>query len=66
MFRKLLVPLDGSDSAERALPYAVRLARAGQGGITLVQIALAQPPLVIDGVDWGSTRLRRSTTPSDI
>jgi nucleotide-binding universal stress UspA family protein len=53
MFRKLLVPLDGSDSAARALPYAVRLARAGQGGITLVQVAVAQPPMVVDGVDWG-------------
>lgn len=53
MFRKLLVPLDGSDAAERALPYAVQLASAGQGGITLVQVAVAQPPLVVEGVDWG-------------
>jgi nucleotide-binding universal stress UspA family protein len=53
MFRKLIVPLDGSDSAECALPYAVRLARAGQGGITLVQVAFAQPPMVVEGVDWG-------------
>jgi len=52
MFRKLLVPLDGSDSAERALEYAVRLARAGQGGITLVQVALAPPSMSVDGMDW--------------
>jgi nucleotide-binding universal stress UspA family protein len=53
MFHKLLVPLDGSDSAERAVPYAVRLARAGRGGIALVQVAVAQPPMLVDGVDWG-------------
>jgi nucleotide-binding universal stress UspA family protein len=54
MFRKLLVPLDGSDSAERALPYAVRLAHARQGGITLVQVALAEATMSVEGMDWGS------------
>ena len=52
MFRKLLVPLDGSDSAERALPYAVQLARAGQGGLTLVRVAHAPPSMSVEGVDW--------------
>ncbi|MGI9145670.1 MAG: universal stress protein [Chloroflexota bacterium] len=52
MFRKLLVPLDGSDSAERARPYAVRLGRAGGGGITLVQVAPPPPSMSVEGVDW--------------
>src|SRR5579859_7862387 len=52
MFRNFVVPLDGSEWAERALPYAVRLARAGQGRITLVRVALAPPPMTIDGAGW--------------
>ncbi|MGI9147355.1 MAG: universal stress protein [Chloroflexota bacterium] len=52
MFRKLVVPLDGSELAERALPYAVRLARAGQGRISLVRVALAPPSMNIDGTGW--------------
>lgn len=38
MFRHLLVPLDGSRHAERALPVAARLAQASHGTITLIQI----------------------------
>lgn len=38
MFKKLLVPLDGSPLAERALPYAVALARATQGQLVLVRV----------------------------
>jgi nucleotide-binding universal stress UspA family protein len=34
MFRSIVVPLDGSELAERALPYAVQLARAGDGALT--------------------------------
>ncbi|HLZ28095.1 MAG TPA: universal stress protein [Chloroflexota bacterium] len=52
MFRKFVVPLDGSELAERALPYAVRLARAGQGRIILVRAALAPPPMTLDGTNW--------------
>jgi len=52
MFRKFVVPLDGSELAERALPYAVRLARAGQGRITLVRVALAPPSMNVDGTGW--------------
>jgi nucleotide-binding universal stress UspA family protein len=37
MFKQILVPLDGSARAEQALPVAVRIARAAQGTITLVQ-----------------------------
>ena len=43
MFHRILVPLDGSARAERALPVAARLARAMNG--TLVLARVAQPPL---------------------
>jgi nucleotide-binding universal stress UspA family protein len=49
MFRTLIVPLDGSELAERALPYAVRLAKAGVGRLVLVRAALGPPP---SGQDW--------------
>jgi hypothetical protein len=40
MYRTLLVPLDGSALAERALPYAPRLPRLGK--LILVRAALAR------------------------
>lgn len=43
MFRRILVPLDGSPPAERALSVAARLARALNGTLILVQVV--QPPL---------------------
>ncbi len=38
MFRHILVPLDGSSLAEKALPHAARLARASSGTITLLHV----------------------------
>lgn len=35
MFQRLLVPLDGSPQAERALPIAAELARAREGTLIL-------------------------------
>jgi nucleotide-binding universal stress UspA family protein len=35
MFQRLLVPLDGSSRAERAILVALRLARASGGSIVL-------------------------------
>ena len=52
MFHTLVVPLDGSDLAESALPYAVPLARAGQGRIILVRVALAPQTMDVDGGGW--------------
>ena len=40
MFKSILVPLDGSPLAERALPYAVAVARAHRGRLALVRAAL--------------------------
>src|SRR5438067_4100050 len=52
MFRTFVVPLDGSALAERAVPYAVRLAQARQGRLILMRAALAAPPRTLDGSDW--------------
>ena len=38
MFKRILVPLDGSVRAEQALPFAARLARASQGSVILTQV----------------------------
>ncbi len=38
MFQHILVPLDGSERAERAIPVAARLARGSGGSITLLRI----------------------------
>ncbi|HZS76797.1 MAG TPA: universal stress protein [Ktedonobacteraceae bacterium] len=43
MFRRILVPLDGSARAERALPVAARLARACGGSIFLVRVVSTAP-----------------------
>lgn len=41
MFRRILVPLDGSNRAEQAIPVAARIARACGGSILLAQVATA-------------------------
>ncbi len=38
MFRRILVPLDGSTRAESAIPVAARIARASKGSILLLQV----------------------------
>lgn len=38
MFKRIVVPLDGSGRAERAIPIAARLARASGGSIFLVRV----------------------------
>ena len=43
MFKRILVPLDGSGRAERALPVAARLARASGGSIVLVRVVSTAP-----------------------
>ena len=46
MFHTLVVPLDGSQLAERAVPYAIRLAQASHARLVLMQAALAPPPCI--------------------
>ncbi len=43
MFKRILVPLDGSGRAERALPIAARMARASRGLIYLVRVVSTEP-----------------------
>lgn len=43
MFKRILVPLDGSSRAESALPIAARVARAYGGSVLLVQAASIPP-----------------------
>lgn len=43
MYHMILVPLDGSPVAERALPFAEALARASHGRVVLIRAALGQP-----------------------
>ncbi len=38
MFKRILVPLDGSERAERALPVAARLAHATSGALLLLRV----------------------------
>jgi nucleotide-binding universal stress UspA family protein len=54
MFSTVVVPLDGSELAERALPYAVRFAAERGGRLVLVRVALGPPPT---GLDWGRQHL---------
>lgn len=46
MFEHLLVPLDGSARAERAIPVAARLARASGGVLVLLRV-VSWPPLLV-------------------
>lgn len=43
MYTRILVPLDGSKLAEKALPHAQGLARGGQATIHLVQVFTRHP-----------------------
>lgn len=54
MFTRILVPLDGSERAERALPVAARLARDTGGSLVLAQVLNAPAellPYVVPGFE---------------
>jgi len=53
MFERILVPLDGSPRAERALTVAARLARASDGAIVLLQV-IGIPPTAYSSYSYGS------------
>jgi nucleotide-binding universal stress UspA family protein len=57
MFRTLVVPLDRSQLAERAVPYAIRLSQQSAARLVLMQAVLAPPSASLDGADWERLQL---------
>ena len=57
MFSTLIVPLDGSELAERALPYAIRLAQASHARLVLMQAVHAPPTASMEGANWEHEQL---------
>ena len=51
MFRRILVPLDGSQRSERALPIAARIARATQGSLLLVRVVHSPSDVAVYGAE---------------
>lgn len=45
MFRRILVPLDGSEQSESIIPLAARLARAAGGTLVFVRVIIPPPPM---------------------
>ena len=64
MFQRILIPLDGSTRAERAIPVAVRIARASGAAIILLRVAAT--PLDEKGHRPGFFPLTRAVTEADI
>lgn len=56
MFKRILIPLDGSDLAERVLPHAIALAKSNQAEFFLLRvvdpIGAETRPRVVDPLDW--------------
>lgn len=55
MFKRILVPLDGSELAEGIIPLVEQLAKIHQGEVTLLRVALAH---TFPGVDPSDHELR--------
>ena len=47
MYRRILVPLDGSDLAEQALPHALTLAQAFQSHVILLRVLEPLPGVIL-------------------
>ena len=56
MFKRILVPLDGSGLAERAIPHAVQFARIFGASIVLLQVleptSYHENPSAVDPLSW--------------
>lgn len=50
MYRKILVPLDGSKRAEKILPHVQAMAKAGKAQVVLLQVISPGAPEFIDPV----------------
>lgn len=53
MFQRILVPLDGSQRAERAIPAAARLAHASHGSIVFIRVVDPPGEIGVYGVEAG-------------
>jgi nucleotide-binding universal stress UspA family protein len=60
-FQHIIVPLDGSQLAEAALPAAVRLAEVFQAQVTLLHVVESQPPKEVHGQPHLANREQAST-----
>ena len=55
MYSRILVPLDGSEQGERALPHAKRIAEAGEADLFLIQAVSREPEYEISRMgDFGN------------
>ena len=58
MFKRILVPLDGSTLAERAIPHALQFARIFGSNIVLLRvlnpISFSENPDAVDPLKWHS------------
>jgi nucleotide-binding universal stress UspA family protein len=54
VFRRILVPVDGSSHAERALAEAADLVRAGGGGLTVMTAVPDISPWLLGGMGLGT------------
>ncbi len=54
MYEHILVPLDGSDLAEAAVPYAEEIARAFGSKVALFQVIRSLDSIIAETLPWGS------------
>lgn len=56
MYKRILVPVDGSETATKALVVALQLAREGDGQVRIVHLVEGLAPLAIDqyGAAWSA------------
>lgn len=59
MFKKLLVPLDRSELAEKALPYALSLAENYEAELLLLVVLQKIPTYITTGVEMGAYTYHR-------